>query len=105
MKSFLEYNWQNFALLTKPNRYGILIEQNYDGGDLDGGTPSSGIPITDLTIENIAGTDAVESSAYNVVIACGSGACSDWTWSGVDVTGGKDYSSCSNVPSVASCTA
>lgn len=84
-------------------RYGILIEQNYDGGDLDGGTPSSGIPITDLTIENISGTGAVASSGYNVVIACGSGACSDWTWSNVKVTGGKTYSSCSNVPSGISC--
>jgi polygalacturonase len=84
------------------HRYGILIEQNYDGGDLDGGTPTSGIPITDLTIKNVDGT--VESSGYNIVIVCGSGACSDWTWSGVDVTGGKTYSSCENVPSVASCS-
>lgn len=84
-------------------RYGILIEQNYDGGDLDGGTPSTGIPITDLVLENISGADAVESTAYNVVIACGSGACSDWTWTDVDVTGGKTYS-CLNVPSGISCS-
>lgn len=30
------------------HRYGILIEQNYNGGDLKG-TATSGIPITDLT--------------------------------------------------------
>jgi polygalacturonase len=83
--------------------YGILIEQNYDGGDLDGGTPSSGIPITDLTIENVSGSGAVSSSGYNIVIACGSGACSDWTWSNVVVTGGKTYGDCSNVPSGISC--
>lgn len=85
------------------SKYGILIEQNYDGGDLDGGTPSSGIPITDLVLENISGDDAVESSGYNVVIACGSDACSDWTWTDVTVTGGKTYSSCTNVPSGISC--
>lgn len=81
-------------------RYGILIEQNYDGGDLDGGTASSGIPITDLTVKNIVGTGAVSSSGYDVVITCGSGACSSWTWSSVAVTGGKTYSKCTNVPSV-----
>lgn len=35
-------------LITYMYSYGILIEQNYDGGDLKG-TPTSGIPITDLT--------------------------------------------------------
>lgn len=80
-------------------RYGILIEQNYDGGDLHG-DPTTGIPITDLTVENISGSGAVASSGYDVVVVCGSGSCSDWTWSNVDVTGGKKYSSCQNVPSV-----
>jgi len=90
--------------LSSISKYGIIIEQNYDGGDLDGGTASSGIPITGLTIENISGADAVSSSGYDVVITCGSGACSDWTWSEVDVTGGKKYGSCTNVPSVAACS-
>ncbi|KAJ5118208.1 hypothetical protein N7448_009922 [Penicillium atrosanguineum] len=90
--------------LSDISDYGILIEQNYDGGDLDGGTPTSGIPITDLIIENISGADAVSSDGYNVVIVCGSSGCSDWTWSDVDVTGGKTYSDCENVPSVASCS-
>ncbi|KAF3770905.1 family 28 glycoside hydrolase [Cryphonectria parasitica EP155] len=89
--------------LTDISKYGILIEQNYDGGDLDGGTPSSGIPITDLTLDNISGTDGVESGGYNIVIACGSDACSDWTWTDVDVTGGSTYSDCTNVPSGISC--
>ncbi|RDW81866.1 glycoside hydrolase family 28 protein [Coleophoma cylindrospora] len=86
------------------SKYGILIEQNYKGGDLDGGTASSGIPITNLVVENIAGTGAVSSSGYDVVITCGSGACTGWTWSGVSVTGGKTYGSCTNVPSVAKCS-
>ncbi|RDW59126.1 putative endopolygalacturonase [Coleophoma crateriformis] len=90
--------------LSSISKYGILIEQNYDGGDLDGGTASSGVPITDLTIKNIVGAGAVSSSGYDVVITCGSSGCSSWTWSSVDVTGGKKYGSCTNVPSVAACS-
>ncbi|KAI0484892.1 polygalacturonase [Xylariaceae sp. FL0804] len=81
--------------------YGILIEQNYDGGDLDGGEPTSGIPITELTVSDVKGT--VESDAYNVVVVCGSGACSDWTWTDVSVTGGETYGDCENMPSGISC--
>ncbi|KAH6648653.1 polygalacturonase [Truncatella angustata] len=90
--------------LASISKYGILIEQNYDGGDLDG-TATTGIPITDLTIKSIAGSGAVASTGYDVVIVCGSSSsCSSWTWSGVTVTGGKKYASCSNVPSVAACS-
>ncbi|KAL3468116.1 glycoside hydrolase [Aspergillus heterothallicus] len=88
--------------LDSINKYGILIEQNYNGGDLHG-DPTSGIPITDLTIENISGSGAISSSGHNIAIVCGSSGCSDWTWSDVDVSGGKDYDSCENVPSVATC--
>ncbi|KAL2820646.1 glycoside hydrolase [Aspergillus granulosus] len=89
--------------LSSINKYGILIEQNYDGGDLHG-DPTSGIPITDLTIENISGSGAVSSNGHNIAIVCGSSGCSDWTWSNVDVTGGDDYDECENVPSVATCS-
>ncbi|KAK6592169.1 endopolygalacturonase [Botrytis cinerea] len=85
--------------LSSISKYGILIEQNYDGGDLHG-DPTTGVPITDLTIKNISGTGAVSSSGYDVVIVCGSTSCKSWTWSSVAVTGGKTYSSCQNVPSV-----
>ncbi|GAP89484.1 putative glycoside hydrolase family 28 protein [Rosellinia necatrix] len=88
--------------LSQISGYGVLIEQNYSGGDLHG-DPTSGVPITGLTVQNITGSGGVQSSGYNVVIVCGSGACTGWTWSGVSVTGGKDYSSCQNVPSVATC--
>jgi polygalacturonase len=96
-----EFNVQN---LNPLNRYGIIIEQNYNGGDLDGGTASSGIPITGLVIENVSGTGAVSSSGFDVVVTCGSGACSGWTWTGVSVTGGKTYPSCTNVPSNVKCS-
>ncbi|KAL5374126.1 hypothetical protein DPSP01_012187 [Paraphaeosphaeria sporulosa] len=94
----------NKITLASISKYGILIEQNYDGGDLDGGTASSGIPITGLTIENISGSGAVSSSGYDVVVTCGSGACTGWTWSNVVVTGGKKYAKCTNVPSGVACS-
>ncbi|OOQ90535.1 endopolygalacturonase [Penicillium brasilianum] len=88
--------------LSSIAKYGILIEQNYNGGDLKG-DPTSGVPITGLTISGISGTGAVASSGNNIAIVCGTGACSNWTWSNVKVTGGKTYGGCKNVPGVASC--
>ncbi|CAI7566348.1 unnamed protein product [Penicillium glandicola] len=80
--------------------YGIVIEQDYENGSPTG-EPTTGVPITGLTIEKVTGT--VESDATNVYILCGDGSCSDWTWSGNDVTGGETSSECENVPTGASC--
>nr|O42824.1 RecName: Full=Polygalacturonase; Short=PG; AltName: Full=Pectinase; Flags: Precursor [Penicillium janthinellum]BAA24524.1 polygalacturonase [Penicillium janthinellum] len=80
--------------------YGIVIEQDYENGSPTG-TPTSGVPITDLTVKGITGS--VESDAVEVYILCGDDACSDWTWSGVDITSGQTSSKCENVPSGASC--
>lgn len=77
--------------------YGILIEQNYDGGDLDGDI-TSGIPITDVTLDGVTGT--VESDGYNIAIACAS--CTSWTWSSVSVTGGESYD-CQGEPDGVTC--
>jgi polygalacturonase len=99
-------NKVTYSDLTMSNisKYGILIEQNYKGGDLKG-KATSGLPITGLTLSNIKGKGAVSSSGHNSVITCGSSSsCSGWKWSGVNVTGGKKYGSCTNVPSVAFCT-
>ncbi|KAH7141076.1 glycoside hydrolase [Dactylonectria macrodidyma] len=90
--------------MSKISKYGILIEQNYDGGDLHG-EPTSTLPITGLTLKNIYGQGAVNSKGTNIAIVCGSSGCSNWTWSNVKVSGGKNYSSCQNVPSVATCKA
>lgn len=96
--SGVTYKDISFSGITK---YGIVIEQDYENGSPTG-TPTTGVPITDLTLDNVKGT--VESSAYNIYILCGSGSCSDWTWTDVSSTGGKTSSSCENVPSVAECT-
>ena len=87
--------------LSGITKYGIVIEQDYENGSPTG-TPTDGVPITDLTLDGVTGT--VDSSGYNVYILCASGACSDWTWTDVDVTGGKTDSDCENVPSGASCS-
>ncbi|RMZ73495.1 Glycoside hydrolase family 28 [Pyrenophora seminiperda CCB06] len=90
--------------LSSISKYGVLIEQNYDGGDLHG-VAGTGIPITGLTLSNISGTGAVAASGNDVVITCGSStSCTGWTWTGVSVTGGKTYASCTNVPSVTKCS-
>ena len=36
-------------------KYGIVIEQDYENGSPTG-TPTDGVPITDVTLENIKGT-------------------------------------------------
>jgi bacillopeptidase F (M6 metalloprotease family) len=81
-------------------KYGIVLEQDYENGSPTG-TPTDGVPITGLTLDGVTGT--VKSSATNIYVLCAKGACSNWTWKGVSVTGGKTSSSCSNIPSGASC--
>lgn len=85
--------------LSNIAKYGIVIEQDYENGKPTG-TPTTHVPITDLTVENVTGS--VESSAEEVYILCGKGSCSDWTWKGVSVTGGKK-ATCENVPTGATC--
>jgi len=81
--------------------YGVVIEQDYENGDPTG-VATNGVPVTGLVLNNVKGT--VESSATNVYILCGSGSCSDWTWTEVSSTGGKTSTACTNVPSGASCS-
>ncbi|KAL1797103.1 hypothetical protein ACET3X_003709 [Alternaria dauci] len=83
--------------LSGITKYGILIEQNYNGGDLPKGVaPGTGVPLTGLTIENITGGNGVVSTGTDVAIECGN--CSGWTWHTVTVTGGKKFS-CVGTPS------
>ena len=49
--------------------YGIVVEQDYENGSPTG-TPTNGVPITDLTVSGITGT--VESDAQDVYILCAS---------------------------------
>lgn len=82
--------------LSNIAKYGIVIEQDYENGSPTG-TPTTGVPITDLTISNVKGS--VASKATDVYILCGKGSCSNWKWSGVSITGGQKSTKCSNIPS------
>ena len=84
----------------KPPKRGYHAKRNPQNGSPTG-TPTTGVPITDLTVSGVTGT--VASSGTNVYILCGKGSCSGWTWTGNKVTGGKTSTSCENVPSGASC--
>ncbi|KAF4944838.1 hypothetical protein FSARC_14570 [Fusarium sarcochroum] len=84
--------------LTNIAKYGIVIEQDYENGSPTG-TPTAGVPITDVTINNVHGT--VKSSGTNVYLLCAS--CKNWTWTNNKVTGGKKSDKCKGVPTGASC--
>lgn len=87
----------SISILTDSS-HGVLIEQNYDGGDLSKTHgPGTGVPIIGLTLSDITGTNGVTASGTNVAIECAN--CSGWTWNSVAVTGGKKFS-CVGTPSV-----
>ncbi|KAF7922442.1 uncharacterized protein EAE98_007968 [Botrytis deweyae] len=77
--------------------YGVVVEQDYENGSPTG-TPTAGVPITDVTFSNVKGT--VSSSATNVYVLCAK--CSGWTWD-VNVTGGKTSSKCAGLPTGVKC--
>jgi polygalacturonase len=97
--SVSDVTYEDIAL-SNISDYGIVIEQDYENGSPTG-TPTNGMPITDLTLNNVHGT--VQSSATDIYILCASSAGSDWTWSDVSVTGGKKSTKGENIPSGASC--
>ncbi|OQR83708.1 hypothetical protein THRCLA_10914 [Thraustotheca clavata] len=51
------------------------------------GIPTEGFPITQVTLDTISGS--VAANAIEKYILCAEGACSDWSWSGVSICGGK----------------
>ncbi|QSZ30964.1 hypothetical protein DSL72_000524 [Monilinia vaccinii-corymbosi] len=83
--------------LESITNYGIIVTQSYNG---KAGNPTNGVSIEKFTLNQINGT--VKSTGTNIHIECGDGSCTNWAWSGVSVTGGKN-SSCFNVPNGAFC--
>ncbi|KAI1084766.1 endopolygalacturonase PGa [Whalleya microplaca] len=92
-----DITYRNIAM-SGGTDYGIIVMQSYNGVD---GEPTNGVSIADIVLQNVTGT--VESDAVNIYVECGEGSCSDWTWTDVSVTGGKDSSDCINVPEGVSC--
>jgi polygalacturonase len=75
--------------------YGIDVQQDYlNGGPT--GSPTNGVEIDGVTFTDVTGT--CTSSGTDYYILCGSGSCSDFSFSGVSITGGGKSSSC-NYPS------
>ncbi|KAK7419265.1 hypothetical protein QQX98_003417 [Neonectria punicea] len=75
--------------------YGIDVQQDYlNGGPT--GEPTNGVTISGITFEDVTGTTT--GDAYNYYILCGDGSCSDFTFTGVGITGGSEGGSC-NYPS------
>ncbi|KAH7176908.1 glycoside hydrolase [Dactylonectria macrodidyma] len=96
--SVSDVTYSNIAL-TNIAKYGIVIQQDYENGSPTG-TPTSGVPIKDITIKGVTGT--VKSSGQNIYILCAS--CKNWTWSGNKVTGGQtEKKKCKGIPSGTSC--
>ncbi|KAI5462818.1 endopolygalacturonase D [Mariannaea sp. PMI_226] len=75
--------------------YGLDVQQDYlNGGPT--GDPTNGVTIKGVTFEDVTGT--ATGKAYNYYILCGDGSCSDFTYTGVSITGGSSGGSC-NYPS------
>ncbi|KAK1916148.1 glycoside hydrolase 28 protein [Pyrenophora teres f. teres] len=87
--------------LSRITQFGLVIRQDYlNGGPT--GSPTNGVPITGLTIQNVKGT--VTSSGENYFVLCGDGSCSNWSWSGNSITGGGIASNCTSAPKGVSCS-
>ncbi|KAF4626252.1 hypothetical protein G7Y89_g11909 [Cudoniella acicularis] len=87
--------YSNIAL-SQISIYGIDIQQDYlNGGPT--GIPSNGVIITDLNFINLTGS--ATASAQDYYILCGSGSCSDFTFTDVSIVGGTVANSCNYPPS------
>ncbi|KAK9786648.1 putative Endopolygalacturonase D [Seiridium cardinale] len=74
--------------------YGIDVQQDYlNGGPT--GEPTNGVTISGISFIDVTGT-TTGSDAYDYYVLCGDGSCSDFSYSGVSITGGDE--SC-NYPS------
>lgn len=78
--------------------YGIVVDQSYGGTKHD---PTNGVTITNFQLSNVKGY--VDDSATEILVECGVGSCSNWSWSDVSVTGGIKSTACLNTPSGISC--
>ncbi|KAF2435710.1 glycoside hydrolase [Tothia fuscella] len=80
--------------LSGITKYGVVIQQDYRN-DGPTGKAGNGCKIRGLTLEDVKGS----SKGTAVYINCGSGSCTNWSWTRVNVSGKKG--GCKNPPSVA----
>ncbi|XP_057668419.1 polygalacturonase-like [Diorhabda carinulata] len=81
--------------------WGINIQQDYTN-DGSTGQPMGNIVIKDLTLSNIYGTLSGTASTA-IYVLCGSGGCSNWHWSGINLQGAAHPNSCNYAPSGFTC--
>ncbi|KAJ5093593.1 hypothetical protein N7456_009454, partial [Penicillium angulare] len=86
--------YQNITL-SGITDYGIDVQQDYLNGGATG-DPTNGVNITSISFIDVTGT--VTDDGMDYYILCGSDSCSDFSFSGVSITGGGETSSC-NYPS------
>ncbi|KAH7371302.1 glycoside hydrolase [Pyrenochaeta sp. MPI-SDFR-AT-0127] len=78
--------------------YGIVVDQSYGGTKHK---PTNGVIIKNFQLKDVTGY--VDSGATRILVECGVGSCTNWSWSNVKVTGGKKATTCVNQPSGISC--
>jgi len=91
----------NNIKLSGISYYAINVQQDYTN-DGDTGHPLGNIKIKDLWITNVYGT-MTGSNAVKAYILCGSGGCSNFNWSGINVSGASKPNSCNVKPNGFNC--
>lgn len=80
-------------ILQNISKGGIVIQQDYQNGKPTG-RPTAGVPIQQVTLNNIRGN--VLPGGINIYILCAN--CSNWRASLIGVTGGTNPNVCVGVP-------
>ncbi|XP_028147188.2 polygalacturonase [Diabrotica virgifera virgifera] len=81
--------------------YAINVQEDYTN-DGPTGHPLGNIPIKNLKINNVYGT-MTGSNSVKAYILCGSGGCSNWNWSNINVSGAAKSNSCNFTPNGFNC--
>ncbi|KAJ8958401.1 hypothetical protein NQ318_002183 [Aromia moschata] len=90
-----DVTYKNIKLSGITN-YGINVQEDYANGGSTG-TAVGNVPITNLQMINVEGS--VTSNGMAVYILCGDGGCSNWSWSGVSISGAGKSNKCNFTPS------
>lgn len=90
-------------VLTGCTKAAIELAQNYvNGASYANEVPTSTAPFKGISFSGIQGS--VVDSAAKFSIACGPGACTGFSWSNSQITGGKTASTCTNAPKEIPCS-
>ncbi|CAG9827217.1 unnamed protein product [Diabrotica balteata] len=81
--------------------YAINVQEDYTN-DGPTGHPLGNIPIKNLHINKVYGT-MTGSNSVKAYILCGSGGCSNWNWSNINVSGAAKSNSCNFKPNGFNC--